>query len=57
LARTRVRAYPFHPDDTSIYERSAREIKVRVREGTGAALLFAGASGAFKWSCAALDPA
>jgi hypothetical protein len=49
-----VRALNIEPDSGSVHTLAVREIKTRLRDASGAELLFAGSSGAFGWSTADL---
>jgi len=49
-----VRALAFEPDAGNAYDLPPREIKARLRDGTGAELLHAGTDGAWSWCT---DPA
>jgi len=44
-----VRALSYEPDAGSVHDLPAREVKARLRESIGAELLFAGASGEYRW--------
>ncbi|MDQ2820912.1 MAG: FapA family protein [Pseudomonadota bacterium] len=47
---TQVRALPFSPDGTRAYDLSPRDIKARLRTAAASQLLYAGASGEFRWT-------
>ena len=47
---TQVRALPFSPDGSSAYDLSPRVIKERLRTAAMSHLLYAGASGEFRWT-------
>jgi hypothetical protein len=49
LGETHVRAWAYHPDDASLYDVAARDVKARLRGGLATTPLFAGSSGAFAW--------
>ena len=44
-----VRALSYEPDAGSVHDLAAREVKARLRESSGAELLFAGSSGEYRW--------
>ncbi|UVW27515.1 FapA family protein [Massilia sp. H6] len=50
-----VRVLNIEPEAESMHTMPAREFKTRLRDASGAELLFNGASGAFSWSTAAAD--
>jgi hypothetical protein len=47
---TQVRALPFSPDGSSAYDLNPRDIKSRLRTAAVSHLLYAGASGEFRWT-------
>jgi hypothetical protein len=49
LGETRVLAWAYYPDGSTLYDLGAREVKARVRGGVPATPLFAGSGGAFGW--------
>ena len=47
---TQVRALPFSPDGSSAYDLHPRDIKTRLRTAAVSHLLYAGATGEFRWT-------